>query len=371
MTAKRDYYEVLNVAKDASKKEIKKAYRKLALKYHPDRNKAPDSEEKFKEVSEAYAVLSDDEKRVQYDQFGHEGISGRYTWDDIFRGARTDFDSIFRDLGFGFGGFATIFDMFFGGRTSRRNDPRRGSDLQYDMEITLKDAASGLDKDLEVPGFDVCSTCKGSGIKPGATSRSCPKCDGRGEIRHTRNVGYMHFTEIRPCNECRGNGVSIKNLCKDCNGTGATRRLRKIKLKIPPGIDDGHSLRLSGEGEPGTKGGPKGDLYVVVHIAPHEIFERHGDDVLCEAHISFPQAALGTKISVSTLTGKAKLKIPAGTQTGTIFRLKGKGIHHLHGLGKGDQYVRVTIQTPTKLTQHQKKLLAELAKEIDNEVTFQ
>jgi len=363
MTNKRDYYEVLDVPKDASNQEIKKAYRKLALKYHPDRNKSPDAEEKFKEISEAYAVLSDDEKRGQYDQFGHAGISGRYTWDDIYRSA--DFNSIFRDLGFGFGGFGSIFDMFFGGRTRQRNGPRKGADLRSDLQITLEEAAFGLEKELEVPGFDVCATCHGSGMKPGTNSQKCPKCKGTGEIRYSKNFGGMYFTQVQPCDECNGRGVPLKNLCQTCKGTGTTQSIHKIELQIPPGIEDVFSLRLAGEGKPGFKGGPKGDLYVVVHVNPHEFFERRGDDILYEARISFPQATLGTKINVPTLNGEAKLKIPTGTQSGTIFRLKGKGVPHLHGWGKGDQFVNVVVRTPTKLTRRQKKLVTELAKEMD------
>ncbi len=368
MTGKRDYYEVLNVPRKASKQEIKKAYRKLALKYHPDRNKSPDAEEQFKEISEAYAVLSDDEKRMQYDQFGHEGISGKYTWDDIFRGA--DFDSIFKGMGFGFGGFDTIFDMFFGGRARQRHGPRKGPDLRYDLELTLEEAAFGLERDLELLGFDVCDTCHGSGVKPGTGPKNCPKCNGTGEVRRTRSFGNMHFTEIHECNECHGKGVSVENLCKNCKGEGKVQRLHRIKLKIPPGINDGLSLRLGGKGEPGTQGGPKGDLYVFVHIKPHKIFERDGDDIFCEAHIGFPQAALGTKIYVPTLDGKAKLKIPAGTQTGTLLRLRGKGLPHLRGWGRGDQLVKVIVRTPTKLTQHQKELIAALTEEMEDEVTF-
>lgn len=367
MSSKRDYYKVLNVPRNAPKEEIKRAYRKLALKYHPDRNKSPDAEEKFKEISEAYAVLSDDEKRIQYDQFGHEGISGRYTWDDIFRGV--DFDSVFRDLGFGFGGFNTIFDMFFGGGARRRHRPRKGLDIRYDLEITLEEAAFGLNKDIEVPGFDVCGTCHGSGIKPGTATKKCLKCNGTGEIRRTRSFGYMHFTEVETCNLCHGKGVIVEN-CEDCKGTGTVQHLHKIKLKIPPGIDDDYSLRLGEKGKPGFQGGPKGDLYVVIHVKPHKIFKREGSDILCEAHVSFPQAALGTKIYVPTLDGKAKLKIPAGTQTDTWFRLKGKGVPHLHGWERGDQLIKVIVQTPTKLTRRQKELLAELAKEMKSEVTF-
>ena len=368
MSSKRDYYEVLNAHRNSSKKEIRKAYRKLALKYHPDRNKSADAEEKFKEISEAYAILSDDEKRMQYDRLGHEGISGRYTWDDIFRGA--DFDSVFRDIGFGFGGFNTIFDIFFGGRVRRRRGPRRGADLRYDLEISLEEAAFGLEKELRVPGFDVCETCHGSGVKPGTGPKNCPKCNGTGEVRRTRSFGNMHFTEIQTCNECHGKGVFVKNLCKDCKGKGTVQRPHRIKLKVPPGIDDGYSLRLGGEGEPGLQGGPRGDLYVVVHIKPHEIFERDGDNIFYRAHIGFPQAALGTEIYVPTLDGKAKLQIPAGTQTGTLLRLRGKGLPHLRGWGRGDQLVRVTIRTPTKLTRRQKRLMTDLAEEMKDEATF-
>ena len=360
MSNKRDYYEILNVTKDASKQDIKKAYRQLALKYHPDRNKSPDAEEKFKEISEAYAVLFDDEKRSQYDQFGHAGINGRYDWEDIYR--NTDFASIFRDIGFG--GFGSIFDMFFGGRPRRRNGPQKGADLRSDLEITLEEAASGIEKELEVPGFDVCETCKGSGMKPGTESQKCSNCHGTGEVRYSKNLGGMYFTQVQPCSECNGRGFPSKNLCTKCRGSGVTQGIHKIKLKVPAGFEDGVSLRLAGEGKPGFKGGPRGDLYVVVHVKQHKFFERRGDNILYEAQISFPEAALGTKLDVPTLDGEAKLKIPAGTQSGTVFRLKGKGIPHLNGWGKGDQFVNVVVQTPTKLTKQQKKLLKEFEDEM-------
>jgi molecular chaperone DnaJ len=260
--------------------------------------------------------------------------------------------------------------MFFGGKVRWRQGPRKGADLRYDLEITLEEAAFGLNTEIEVLGFDVCDTCHGSGVKPGTGPKSCPKCHGTGEIRRTRNFGLTYFTEIETCDECHGKGVLVENLCRDCKGTGTVQRLHRIKLKIPPGIDDGYSLKLGGEGKPGIQGGPKGDLYVVVHIKPHEIFERKGSDILCKAYIGFPQAALGTKIYVPTLDGKARLKIPAGTQTGTLFRLRGKGVPHLRGWGRGDQLVKVIVQTPTKLTRRQKKLLAELAKEMKEEITF-
>ena len=360
MSNKRDYYEVLDVQKDASKQDIKKAYRKLAMQYHPDRNKASDAEEKFKEISEAYAVLSDDEKRGQYDQYGHAGINGKYNWEDIYR--NTDFNSVFRDIGFG--GFGSIFDMFFGGGGRRRHGPRKGADLRYDIEITLDEAAFGLEQEIEVQGFDSCETCHGSGMKPGTGSQKCQKCNGAGEIKHTRNLGGMYFTQVQPCRECDGRGFPLKNLCQTCKGVGSTRGMHKINLKVPAGIEDGCSLRLSGEGQPGLKGGPKGDLYVVVHVKRHKLFERRGDDIIYEATISFPQAALGTKIDIPTLYGDAKLKIPSGTQSGTIFRLKGKGLPHLSGWGKGNQFVNVIVYTPKKLSKKQKKLLKDLEKEL-------
>jgi len=365
MSNKRDYYDVLNVPKKASKEEIKKAYRKLALKYHPDRNKSPDAEEKFKELSEAYAILSDEEKRMQYDQFGHAGISGRYTWDDIFRGV--DFENIFREMGFGFGGFGTIFDMFFKGRSRQRYGPQKGRSLRYDLEITLEDAAFGLNTEIDVPRSEVCDFCNGSGAKPGTSPKKCSECNGTGEIRQTRTFGFTHFTEVKPCNRCAGKGTIIEYICKDCKGTGTIQRTRKIRVKIPPGIDRGYNLKLSGQGEAGIRGGPPGDLYVVIHLKPHRIFKRSDDDILYEANIGFPQAALGTRINVPTLDGKASLKIPAGTQSGTVFRLKRKGIPHLHGFGRGDELIRVIVRTPTKLSQQEKKLFKELAKEMDEE----
>jgi len=359
---KRDYYEVLNVPKGASREEIKDAYRKLALQYHPDRNKSPDAEEKFKEISEAYAVLSDDEKRMQYDQFGHAGIDGRYTRDDIFRGA--DFESIFRDLGFGFGGFESIFDMFFGRRERRPYGPEKGSDLRYDMEITLEQVASGLKTQIEVPRTERCSECNGSGAAQGTQPTRCSRCNGTGQVQHVRSSGFARFVRIETCDKCGARGITIESPCKTCRGRGTVEKTRKISVKIPAGIETRTSLRLSGEGEAGVHGGPPGDLYVVVHVKPDNVFERDGSDILCEVQVGFAQAALGAEIEVPTLESKARMKIPAGTQTGTIFRLRGKGLPEADGYGRGDELVRVAIRTPTKLSQRQKQLLAELAKEI-------
>ncbi len=358
MTDRRDYYEVLDVSKDASKEEIKKAYRTLALKYHPDRNKAPEAEAQFKEISEAYAVLSDDEKRSQYDRFGHAGINGRYSAEDMYRGV--DFESIFRNAGFG---FDSIFDILFGRGGGQRNR-RRGADLRYDLTITLEDVAFGLKKEVEIQGFESCSTCGGSGVKSGTNSGRCAECEGTGEIKHVRSFGFMQFQEVQVCPKCRGKGVPIENLCKSCNGAGAVRGLRRIMLNIPVGVEDGFSLRLAGEGAPSNTSGQRGDLYVVLHVKPHKLFIRRGDHIYHQIKVSFPQLALGAKISVPTLHGDTKLKVPAGTQTGTLFKLRNKGIPHFRGFGKGDQFVEVTAETPTKLSQKQKELFQELEGEL-------
>ena len=354
MTDRRDYYEVLNVSKDAPKADIKKAYRKLALKYHPDRNKAPEAESRFKEISEAYAVLSDEEKRSQYDRFGHAGINGRYSAEDMYGGV--DFESIFRNAGFGFG---NIFDILFGRGGGQRNS-RRGADLRYDLTLTLEDIAFGLKKEVDIPGFELCSTCSGSGVKPGADQKKCQECHGTGEIKRVRNLGFMQFAEVQVCPKCRGKGVPAKNLCKTCKGAGAMRGQRKIMLNIPAGVEDGFSLRIGGEGAPSQTSGQRGDMYVVLHVKPHKQFVRRGDHILHQTKVSFPTLALGAKVSVPTLYGDTKLKIPSGTQTGTLFKLKNKGIPHFRGFGKGDQFVEVTAETPEKLSQKQKKLFAEL-----------
>lgn len=360
MSNRRDYYELLGVPRDAPKEELKAAYRKLALKYHPDRNKASDAEEKFKEISEAYAVLSDDNKRKQYDAFGHAGINGRYTNEDIFRGV--NFDEIFRGVGFGGGGFESIFDMFFGGGRPRRARPR-GTDLRYDLEISLEQAASGLSTTIEFPREEPCSACKGTGAKAGTQPKACPQCHGTGNIQISQSSGFAHFVQVMPCDRCGGEGKIIYKPCPQCSGRSVARRIRKIKVKIPLGVDDGHSLRLANEGEVNVRGGPAGDLYIVIHVRSHKIFERDENDLLCELPIGFTWASLGAEVEVPTLNGKARLKIPPGTQTNTVFRLKGKGIPKLRGFGRGDQFCKVTVRTPVYLNEKQKKLLKELAKE--------
>ncbi len=356
---RRDYYEILGVPKDAAKDDIKRTYRKLAMQYHPDRNKSPEAEEKFKEISEAYAVLSDDEKRSQYDRFGMAGIEGKYTWEDIFRGA--DFDEIFKDLGFGFGA-QSIFDMFFR-RMRPRYGPERGPDLRYDLEITLEQAASGLKNQIEVPRTETCQRCKGSGAEPGTSSSQCPRCQGTGQMRFERASPFGRFVQIQTCDRCHGAGVLITAKCRECNGRGIVERLRKIDVSVPPGVDSDSHLRLRGQGEAGIRGGPSGDLYIVLHIKPHQMFRREEDDLYCKLQIEFWQAALGATVKVPTLNGTAELKIPAGTQTGTMFRLKKKGMPKLQGWGRGNEYVEVSVKTPTKLSRRQKRLLEEFAKE--------
>jgi molecular chaperone DnaJ len=362
MAEKRDYYEVLGVSRNASKDDIKDAYRKLAMQYHPDRNKAPDAEEKFKDISEAYAVLSDDEKRQQYDVLGHPGFDQRYSTDDIFRGA--DFDPIFRDLGFGFG---DLFRAFFGGGGfgERIN---RGQDLVYDLEITLEEAAKGTEKEIEIPRTEKCGVCNGSGASPGTSPRTCPRCNGAGKVQHMRKSSFAMYVQVTACPTCRGKGTLIDSPCKNCRGTGLVKKRRRISVKVPVGIDEGYQLRLRGEGEMAPNGGSPGDLYVLVHLVPHELFMREGDDLLYVLMIGYPQAALGAEVSVPTLEGPIAVKVHPGTQPGEVIRLKGKGMPRFRGYGRGDLLVRVGISVPEKLTQQQRALLEQLAKEFNQDI---
>lgn len=359
MAEKRDYYEVLGVKKEASKDEIKDAYRKLALQYHPDRNKAPEAEEKFKEISEAYAVLSDDQKRQQYDTMGHAGFDQQYTREDIFRGA--DFDSIFRDMGFG-DLFRTIFGGGgFGGGYEQSN---RGQDLGYDLEITLEEAARGVEKEIQVPRTERCDVCGGSGAKPGTNVKICPKCNGQGRVQNMRKSGFGMFVQVVPCPTCRGKGRTIETPCSNCNGSGLIRKKRKIAVKIPMGIDDGYQLRLRGEGELASSNGEPGDLYVIVHVLQNSLFVREGDDLYRVEMITFPQAVLGAEISIPTLEGPTTLRIRPGTQANEIYRIKNKGMPRLRGYGKGDLIVRIGVAIPEKLTSTQRALIEQLSKEM-------
>lgn len=349
--SKRDYYEVLGVGKSATKDEIKKAYRKLSKQYHPDINKAEDAAEQFKEVKEAYEVLSDDQKRAHYDQFGHtdpnQGFGGG------------------GDFGGGFGGFEDIFNTFFGGGGGGRrrdpNAPRQGADLQYTMTLTFEEAVFGKETDIQIPREEECETCHGSGAKPGTKPETCQHCHGSGQINVEQNTPFGRIVNRRTCQHCNGTGKEIKHKCSTCGGQGKVKKRRKIHVKIPAGIDDGQQLRVSGQGEAGINGGPPGDLYVVFHVRDHEFFERDGEDIYCEMPITFSQAALGDDVEIPTLHGKVKLKVPAGTQTGTKFRLKGKGVPNVRGYGIGDQHVIIRVITPTKLSDKQKQLLREFA----------
>jgi len=351
--SKRDYYEVLGVSREASADEIKKAYRKLARQYHPDAN--PDnkenSEEKFKEAAEAYEVLSDPEKRAGYDRFGHAGADGQG-----FGG--------FGGFGGGdFGGLGDIFDMFFGGGGGRsRRGPEKGSDLRVDMEIAFEEAAFGLEKDIKVPRNEGCGTCGGTGAAPGTKAQTCSACNGAGQIQYAQSTPFGRIVQSRTCDRCRGAGKVIEKPCSTCHGAGQVRKTRSIHVKIPAGVDSGTRLRVAGEGESGLRGGPRGDLYVYIYVRPHKFFRRDGNDVVVEVPLSFAQAALGDEVEVATLDGKIGFKIPEGTQTGAVFRLRGRGVPHLGGHGRGDQHVVVKVVTPTRLTEKQKELIMEFAK---------
>jgi len=365
MATKRDYYEILGVKKNASLDEIKKAYRELALRYHPDRvphEQKKEAEEKFKEISEAYAVLSDSNKRALYDQYGHSGIDQKYAYEDIFKGA--DFSSVFQDLGdFGLGGglFDEIFSDLgfdiFGGRSSRTSSGRRrGRDLQISVDITLEEAASGTEKTINVPRYEVCSTCSGSGAKPGSKKNTCPQCKGAG--RTVVSSGFFQLAQT--CPRCHGEGSIIQSPCPECRGEGRVKVSRKLKIKIPAGVDTGSNLRIRGEGEAGTAG--SGDLYVIIEILPHPIFQRHNNDIITEVSVSLSKAILGGDLEVPTLNGKVRMKIPVGTQSGRIFRLKEKGMPDLHGKLMGDELVKVDVEIPARLSPEQRRLIEEFAR---------
>jgi molecular chaperone DnaJ len=355
---RRDYYEILGVGRGATEQQIKSAYRKLALQYHPDRN--PDdkqAEERFKEAAEAYAVLADSEKRGLYDRFGHAGVAGAGAGAGFDPTIFADFSDIFAGLGdvFGFG------DMFGGRR--RRTGPQRGADLRYDLEITFEESARGAETTIQIPREESCDTCSGSGAAPGSTAETCSQCRGSGQLRYQQ--GFL--TVARPCSNCRGTGKIIAKPCPSCRGAGRIGRERKLTVKIPAGIATGQRLRLYGEGEHGTAGGPPGDLYVVVHVQEHSFFHREDDDLYCELPMAFPTLALGGNVKVPTLDGREDLHIPAGTQPGARFKLRGKGMPNVSGRGQGDLYVIARASIPKKLNKEQKALLEEFAKTLPPE----
>jgi molecular chaperone DnaJ len=351
LSSKRDYYELLGVARNASEQELKQAYRRLAVKYHPDKNPGDqEAEERFKEVAEAYQVLSSPELRTRYDRFGHAGVGAGAAAGAGFGQGFPGFDDILSDL-FGFG-------EIFGSRAGRRPGPRRGADLRYDIEISLDEAAAGLKTKIRIPRLESCETCHGSGAAEGSTPVRCSTCGGAGQIRHQQGF----FSVSRTCSTCRGAGRVIRNACRECRGDGRVEREKTLEIKIPAGVDTGSRLRIAGEGEAGESGAGPGDLYVIVHVKEHEFFERRDANLYCSVPISFVQAALGAEIPVKTLEGQETLRIPEGTQTGSVFRLKGRGMPVLGGRGHGDQFVAVAVITPTDLTREQRRLLEELAK---------
>ncbi|OUQ79201.1 molecular chaperone DnaJ [Flavonifractor sp. An100] len=351
---KRDYYEVLGVSKGASEDELKKAYRKLAKKYHPDMNPGDkEAEAKFKEVNEAYEILSDKEKRAKYDQFGHAGVDPNFGAGGFGGG----FDMGDIDLGDIFGSFFGGGFGGFGGQQQRANAPQRGESLRANLTITFEEAAFGCEKEIELTRTEPCDDCHGSGCQPGTTAETCPDCRGSGVVRIQRGGGGFAFSTSAPCSRCRGTGKIIHSPCKSCGGTGNVRKKKRLTITIPAGIDDGQAVSLRGQGNAGKNGGPAGDLIVGVRVKPHPQFQRDGTTVLYEQPISFYQAAMGADLEIPTIDGKVKYTLPAGTQTGTTFRLRGKGIPELRGRGRGDQYVTVKVQVPTALTAEQKEAL--------------
>lgn len=365
MSTKRDYYEVLGVQKNASQTDIKSQYRKLALKFHPDRNKSPDASEHFKEISEAYAVLSDDEKRKIYDQYGHAGVDGRYTTEDIFKGARVNFDDIFG--GFGSSGFDSIFESLFGrgggfsgfGGFGRH----RGSDLLYETSISLEDVLKGKRQEIDLQKDVECEVCKGSGCTPGTTMRTCSVCKGQGQMRTTRNMGFSTFVTVQPCNTCNGQGKVIERPCSKCKGRGKQKGTKHLSFDIPPGVENG-DYTIQGEGE-SVDHGVNGDLVVRIRVKPHDKFKRDGSDIFYDANISMIDATLGKTIMIPTLEGTEKLNVEQSSQPNTMVKLKGKGLPNLGGRGRGDEYVRLVVNIPNKLDKHQKKLLEELRDTLD------
>ena len=365
----KDYYKILGIKNAASKDEIKQAYRRLAHQYHPDKTGGDDK--KFKEINEAYSILSNDEKRQQYDQFGttfeQGGFSGQgMNWEDVFRnysnqgggGAQFDFGDIFGQAG----GFSDVFGEFFGGGT-RRARKEQGKDILVDMEITLEEAFSGMEREIDLKKMIVCSRCKGVGGEPGSGKKKCPDCEGSGQTQQTRRTIFGTFSQISTCQKCAGSGEVLEKECKECRGAGRIQDIETIKIDLPAGVDNGQTIKISGKGEAAKKGGINGDLYIKVHLKPHKIFNRKRDDIYIDTEIKFSQAVLGDKIEIPTLDGDLKLKIPAGTESGQLFRLKAKGMPRLNGYGRGDEYVKINIKVPKRLSKKEEELIEKLKEE--------
>jgi molecular chaperone DnaJ len=352
-TQQRDFYEVLGVSRTASADELKKAYRKLAMQYHPDRNPAPEAAEQFKEINRAYEVLSTDETRARYDRFGHAGVDGAQGGGQGFEGFQN------------FDGFGDIFDAFFGGAARgggrRRGGPARGADLRYNMRISFEEAVFGADKEVEFNRSEKCDRCSGQGTEPGTELMVCPDCKGAGEIRRAQQSIFGQFVNVTACGRCQGEGRIVQTPCAQCRGIGREKKARRISVKIPAGVDDGAQIRLTGEGESGPRGGDYGNLYVVLSVTPHPKFERVEDHILLELPVNLAQASLGAKVLIPTLDGEMELEIPAGTQSGDDFVLRGKGVPHLRGAGRGDMIVRSTVVVPESLTDEQREILERLA----------
>ena len=361
-----DYYDILGVSKTTNEKDIKKAYRKLALKYHPDRNKSKGAEDKFKEISTAYAVVSNPEKRKIYDQYGHAGIDGQFNQEDIFRS--TDFADILRGVGgTGSDGFGSIFDSVFGSSTS--HDPSRGQDLRYDIELTLEQAFKGEKMNITIPRHVKCQYCIGSGAEKGTSPINCSNCNGRGQVQVTRSAGFARFVSVQNCSTCQGRGQIIKKPCKKCNSLGIMEKKQTIELNIPSGVDEGSRIRLRGSGDVTSGTGQPGDLYVVTHMKSHDSFLRDNENLIYETDIDYPIAVLGGDIFVPTLDKNAKLKIPSATQNNTIFKLKGKGFPRINGFGTGDLLVKINVKIPKKVNSKERKLIEELSSELGSDIS--
>jgi molecular chaperone DnaJ len=358
--AQRDYYEILGVPRNASADELKAAFRRLARQYHPDVNNEPDAEERFKELNEAYAVLSDPDKRSAYDRYGHAGVRGPGGAPPDFNVNFNDFADIFSDL-FGFGGFGRS-------STRSRNSPRRGADLQYRLELTFEEAVFGLEKEIEITRDEVCTTCHGSGAKPGTTPMRCTTCNGSGEVRQVRQTFIGSMVQVTTCPTCRGHGETISSPCTTCQGRGLERKTRRKVVNIPAGIDTGNQIRLAGEGQPGENGGPNGNLFILVQVKAHKFFRRREFDILLDLNINVAQATLGADVEVPTVDGPTTLKIPDGTQPGQVIHMKGKGVPRLRSNSRGDQLVIINVEVPKRLSNEQRQLFEKLAKSMGSEV---
>jgi molecular chaperone DnaJ len=356
MVSKRDYYEVLGVPRGAGQAEMKRAFRRLAMQYHPDRNRDEGAEEQFKEINEAYEVLSDPERRAAYDRFGHAGAEGAF--------ARA-FE------GFGFGGFGDIFDAFFGASAARQRTAERGADLRVGLAISFEEAVFGCEKEIEVERTELCSACQGLRAEPGTDVERCPSCGGSGEVRRVQRSIFGQFVNIAPCGRCGGEGRVVQQPCRRCRGTGHEKASRRLKVGIPAGIEGGSQIRLSGEGEMGRYGGPRGNLYVLLRVQDHAFFRRDEYDIIYDLSINFAQAALGDEVEVPTLDGPRPFRMPPGTQSGEVFSLRGLGVPHLRGSGRGDMLIRVQVVTPIRLSEEQKQLLLKLAESLGTQVTPQ